>query len=206
MRGCDEASNVDELSNENRLTIDPTLRAEAINIVADQLGVPRDNAERYISAQRTVAKTEGSDKEPTIVLPGEDGCPLIFEGVRNCTRHPSNTTTIVETNVLLDEDGRLLPVTTEGSRSNRIRVDDPGLADICAPEATLPPAAQRLRMTFFAIEKDGINDVQAMLVDAETDIATAAHYANGYDAGRQQRIEAADEAYQAVGEPVTGLH
>jgi len=56
------------------------------------------------------------------------------------------------------------------------------------------------------IEADGINDVQAMLVDAKTDVATEAHYANGYDAGRQQRVQSADEAYQAIGAPVTGMH
>lgn len=206
MRGCDAATVHEEQVDDDRLIIDPALRLEAIGIVADQLGVPRDRAERYISAERTVAKTDSWTDKPTIQLPGEGDCPLIFEGIRNCTKHPSETTTIVETNVLMDEDGRLLPFTTDGSDTNRMRVDDPGLADLCASEATFPPAAQRLRTTFFAIEEEGINDVQAMLVDAQTDIATQAHYANGYNAGRQQRVKAAGEAYQAVGAPVTGMH
>ncbi|AML51705.1 hypothetical protein [Falsihalocynthiibacter arcticus] len=206
MRGCAEATVQEEQVDEDRLIIDPALRLEAINIVADQLGVPRDRAETYIYAQRTVAKTESRNDEPIILSPGEGDCPLVFAGIRDCVRYPSDTTTIVETNVLLDEGGRLLPVTTDGSATNRIRVDDPGLADICAPEESLPPASQRLRMTFFAIDEDGINDVQASLVDADTDIATDAHYANGYNAGRQQRVQGADEAYQGVGAPVTGMH
>ncbi|WP_458791234.1 hypothetical protein [Yoonia sp. MH D7] len=207
MEGCsDDPTPMEDTVGEDRLTVDPALRREAIAIVAEKLGIPVDRAERYISSAHTVAKTRMSDTGVTEILPGEPGCPIIFEGVKTCRVYPPDTTTIVETNVLLDDDGKLLPVTTKGSVTNRIRVDDPGLADICAPEETLPPAAQRLRMTFFAIEEDGINDVQAMLMDAETDIATRAHYADGDNSGRQQLIKAANEAYQGVGAPVTGVH
>lgn len=206
--GCDTPAPVDESTDADtdRLTIDPELRREAIRIVADQLGVPHDKAERYISAQRSVAKTRQSDKGVTEILPGEPGCPIELTGVKTCRVFPPDTTTIVETNVLLDEDGRLLPVTTEGSATHRLRVDDPGSMDFCAPKATYPPADKRIKIKFLAIEEDGINDVQALLVDADTNYAKKAHYATGKHTGSRGRIDAADEAYQAIGSPVTGRH
>lgn len=203
---CDTPVPAGKDTDADRLTIDPELRREAIEIVADQLGVPHDKAERYISAQRSVAKTRQSDEGVTEILPGEPGCPIELTGVKTCPVFPPDTTTIVETNVLLDEDGRLLPVTTEGSASNRLRVDDPSAADFCAPEATYPPADKRIKIKFLAIEEDSINDVQALLVDADTNYAKKAHYATGKHTGSRGRIDAADEAYQAIGAPVTGWH
>ena len=207
MKGCsDDPTPRQNKSRGDRLTVDPALRSEVIGIVADELGVPNDEAGHYISAARTVAKTQATREGVTEIMPGEPGCPIELTGVKTCRVYPSDVRTIVETNVLLDKDGRLLPITTEGTASKRLRVDDPGLADLCAPKATLPPADKRLRFKFFAIEEDGINDVQTVLADAITNHAEKAHYAEGKYKGRQGRSEAADEAYQAIGSPVTGLH
>lgn len=207
MEGCTNvAAPREEKPDDDRLTVDPALRSEVINIVADNLGVPREKAERYISAAMTVAKTRSSNDDPTVIAPGEGDCPEEFAGVRECLKFSSGTVTIVETNVLLDKDGRLLPVTTTGSSTNRIRVDDPSAGDLCTQGTTLPPAESRLRFKFFVIEEGGINDVQAVLADAGSDIAKSAHYADGTYKGLRGRAEAADEAYQGVGAPVTGLH
>jgi hypothetical protein len=204
---CDAPEATDEMADEDRLTIDPELRREAINIVADQLGVPREDAGRYISAARTVAKTQSRNDDPAVIQPGEGNCPIEFEGFRTCLEFPSDVTTIVETNVLLDKEGRLLPVTMEGSSTGRVRVDGPERRDICSQDKTPTPTAdKRLRFKFFAIEEDGINDVQTMLVDAETDHAKAAHYAKGKHKGQRGRIDAASEAYEAIGAPVTGIN
>lgn len=205
MEGCGVPATAEPV-DEDRLTVDTALRSEVIGIVADEVGVPRDAAGRYISAARTAAKTRSRNEEPTIILPGEGDCPAIFAGVRNCLEYPSDTTTIVEVNLLLDADGRLLPITTEGSSTNRVMVDDPGAADFCSQETTMPPAESRLRFKFFAIEEDGINDVQAVVWDAETDIAQSASYIEGQEGGRQGRAQAADAAYEGVEEPVTGLY
>ncbi|SIR37035.1 hypothetical protein [Paracoccus thiocyanatus] len=207
MKRCnDDTAATPDTPAGDRLTVDPALRSEVIGIVADELGVPRDQSERYISALRSVAKTRQSDEGVSEILPGEPGCPIELTGVKTCRVFPPDTTTVVEVNLLLDGDGRLLPVTTDGSDTGRIRVDDPGVADLCAPESTLPPAEQRLRFKFFAIEEDGINDVQAGLLDARTDHFKKAHYAKGKSQGRQGRADAADEAYRAIGSPVTGRH
>lgn len=206
--GCDSEKSkpADALPGEDRLTVDPALRREVIGIVAARLGVPQDRAQRYISAAKTVAKTRSSDKSPTVIAPGEEGCPEEFAGVRECLRYPPETTTIVETNVLLDKEGRLLPITTKGSGTGRVRVDDPGAADFCAPKEAGPEAETRLRFKFFAIEADGINDVQAVLADAKTDRAKKAHYAEGKSNGRQGRSDAAAAAYEAIGAPAQGLY
>jgi len=204
--GCDISRPDDEMGEEDRLIVDPALRSEAIDIIATRLGIPAEAAERYISAAKTVAKTRQSDEGVTEILPGEPGCPVELTGVKTCRIHPSDTTTIVEANVLLDKDGLLLPATTDGSVSNRVRVDDPGLRDICAPEATLPPADSRLRFIFITAEEKNINDVQAVLVDAENSHAKKAHYAEGHAAGHKGRTEAAIESYEAIGSPVKGIH
>lgn len=206
MEGCSNPAPQDGTSDDDRLTVDPALRREVIGIVADELGVPKDQTGRYLSALRSVAKTRQSDEGITEILPGEPGCPIEFNGVKTCRVFPPDTTTIVEVNVLLDENGRLLPVTTKGSGSKRVRVDDPGAADFCTQETTLPPADKRIRFKFFAIEEEGINDVQAILADARTSHVKKAHYAEGTSRGRQGRSDAADEAYQAIGSPVTGLY
>jgi hypothetical protein len=205
MEGCGVPA-TNEPVDDDRLTVDPALRSEVIGIVADEVGVPRDAAGRYISAARTVAKMRSRNEEPTVILPGEGDCPAIFGGVRNCLEYPSETTTIVEVNLLLDADGRLLPITTEGTSTNRVKVDDPGAGDFCAQETTMPPAESRLRFKFFAIEDDGINDVQAVLADADTNSAQTASYVDGYDPGRQVRADGASEAYQNIGAPVTALY
>lgn len=204
MTGCSDDSAPEERVYD-RLTIDPELRDEAIDIVATELGIPADRAERYISAARTVAKTRQTDKGVTVVLPGEPGCPIELTGVKTCRIYPPDTSTIVETNVLLDDEGKLLPVKPHSPEQSRIKVDDPMAADICAPVAKYPPASQRLRFKFLAVHEAGINDVQAMLVDAQTNLAQKAHYAEG-TLGKSGRAEAAKEAYAAVGSPVNGLH
>lgn len=210
MEGCGTPSPQDDDSEHNRLTVDPMLRSEIIGIVADELGVPSDQTGRYISALRSVAKTRQSDEGVTEIQPGEPGCPIELTGVKTCRVFPPDTTTIVEVNVLLDVEGRLLPVTTEGSATGRVRVDDPeAKTDFCSPDATdpeLPEAERRLRFKFLAVEEDGINDVQAGVLDARTDHFKKAHYAEGKTGGRQGRADAADEAYQAIGAPVTGLY
>ncbi|TCT41844.1 hypothetical protein [Martelella mediterranea] len=210
MEGCGNPEQTNTKSDDDRLTVDPALRSEVISIVADELGVPRDQAGRYISALRSVAKTRQSDEGITEIMPGEPGCPIELTGVKTCKVFPPDTTTVVEVNLLLDEDGRLLPVTTEGSATRRVRVDDPGATtDFCAPDAPetkLPEAERRLRFKFFAIDEDGINDVQAGLFDADTDIFKKAHYAEGKYKGSRGRSEAAGEAYRAIGSPVTGRH
>lgn len=203
--GCADRA-ADEQADDDRLTVDPALRSEVIGIVADEVGVSRAQAGRYISAARTVAKTRSRNDEPTVIVPGEGDCPEVFEGVRNCREFPSDTRTVVEVNLLLDADGRLLPITTEGSSTGRLRVDDPGAANFCTQETTLPPAERRLQFTFFAIERDGINDVQALVLDADTNIAQTAAYIEGQTGGRKARTKAAYEAYRDVGAPVTGLH
>lgn len=204
--GCATHTMGVEESGGERLTVDPALRSEALNIVADQLDVPREKAGRYISAARTVARTDQSDEGITEIQPGEPGCPIELTDVKTCRVFPSDTTTIVEINVLLDENGRLLPVTTDGSDSMRLRVDDPGAANFCGQEATLPPADKRLRFKFLAIEEKGVNDVQTVLVDADSNHAEAAHYATGKQKGRSGRADAAAEAYKSIGAPVTGRH
>ena len=208
---CNTSAAADEPTYDDRLTVDPVLRSEVIGIVADELGVPRDQTGRYISALRSVAKTRQSDEGVTEILPGEPGCPIELTGVKTCRVFPPDTTTVVEVNLLLDEDGRLLPVTTEGSATRRVRVDNSGATttDFCAPDAPetkLPQAERRLRFKFFAIDEDGINDVQAGLFDANTDIFKKAHYAEGKYQGHRGRSEAAGEAYRAIGSPVTGRH
>lgn len=207
MKGCsdDLAPERDE-PRDNQLTLDPALRSEVIDIVADKLGVPLDQAERYISSARTVTKTQSTSDKVTEIMPGELDCPAILTGVKTCPVYPPDTTTIIETNVLLDKEGQLLPITTDGSASKRLRVDDPDLSDLCAPKAKYPPADKRLRFKFFAIERDGINDVQTVLMDATTNIAQKAHYAEGNYKGYRGRSDAADEAYQAIGAPVIGVH
>jgi len=130
LEGCAPAQAAE--ADEDRLLGDPELRRETIGIVADRLGVPRDQAGRHILSLRSVSKIRQSHAGVTEIQPGEPGCPITFEDVKNCRVYPPDTVTIVETNVLLDADGKLLPVTTDGSVTNRIRVDDPGLADICA--------------------------------------------------------------------------
>ncbi|MEQ5829397.1 hypothetical protein J3456_18800 [Sulfitobacter sp. NFXS29] len=205
MTGCsdDLAPKEREL---DRLTIDPGIRDEAIEIVAAELGIPGDRADRYISAARTVAKTRQTDRVVTVVQPGEPGCPIELTGVKTCRIYPPDTSTIVETNVLLDDEGILLPVKPHSPEQSRVEVDDPMAADTCAPVAKYPPASQRLRFKFLAVEEAGLNDVQAMLVDAKTDRARRAHYAEGTQDGKPGRAEAAKEAYAAVGSPVNGLH
>lgn len=207
MKGCSDvkAAKPDTPSGDH-LTVDPALRSEVIAIVADELGVPRDQASRYIASERTVARTRSSQKRPALLVPGEDDCPAEFKGLRNCVRYPPDTTTIVETNVLLDAEGKLLPVTTEGLSTKRLRVDDPGARNPCANAATYPPADKRLRFKFFTIEEDGINDVQAVLADARTNYAKKAYYADGKHKGARGRAVGADEAYQGIGAPVTGRH
>ncbi|MEQ3626192.1 MAG: hypothetical protein ABNH38_18390 [Tateyamaria sp.] len=189
----------------DRLTIDPELRDEAIGIVATELGIPADRSERYISAARTVAKTRQTDKGVTVVLPGESGCPIELTGVKTCRSYSPDTSTIVETNVLLDDEGKLLPVKPHSPEQSRVKVDDPMAVDICARVTKYPPASQRLRSKFLAVQEAGINDVQAMLVDAQTNLAQKAHYAEG-TLGKSGRVKAAKEAYAAVGSPVNGLH
>lgn len=211
MEGCGSTESQNDTSDDDRLTVDPALRSEVIGIVADEVGLPEDEAGRYISALRSVAKTRQSDEGVTEILPGEPGCPVELTGVKTCRVFPPDTTTVVEVNMLLDAEGRLLPVTTEGSATRRVRVDDPGITtpDLCAPdtsEKTLPEAEKRLRFKFFAIDEQGINDVQAGLLDARTDHFKKAHYAEGTSGGRKGRVDAADEAYQAIGSPVTGRH
>ena len=207
MKGCTgDPAPREETLDDDRLTIDPALRSEAIEIVAARLGIPPDKAGRYISAARTVAKTRQSDEGVTEIQPGEPGCPVELTGVKTCRVFPSDTTTIVETNVLLDKEGRLLPVRAHTPEASRVEVDDPTVADLCAPKATYPPAEKRLRFKFFAIEEDGINDVQAALADARSNKLKKAHYAKGKYKGHRGRSEAADEAYYAVGSPVTGRH
>lgn len=210
MEGCGKPVAANEQADDDRLTVDPALRSEVIDIVADELGVPQAEAGRYISAARSVAKTRQSDEGVTEILPGEPGCPIELTGVKTCRVFPPDTTTVVEVNLLLDADGRLLPVTTEGSDTGRVRVDGPdATTDLCSPgesETKLPEAERRLRFKFFAIEEDGINDVQAGLLDAHTDLFKKAHYAKGKAGGRQGRANAADEAYQAIGSPVTGRY
>ncbi|SEL39646.1 hypothetical protein SAMN05421666_3521 [Roseovarius nanhaiticus] len=210
MGGCGKSALQDGPSNYDRLTVDPVLRSEVIGIIADQLGVPRDQAGRYISALRSVAKTRQSDKGVTEILPGEPGCPIELTGVKTCRVFPPETTTFIEVNLLLDAGGRLLPVTTDGSDTGRVRVDDPGAtADLCAaaaPEKEYPAADNMLRFKFLGVEEDGIYDVQAGLLDADMRVFKKAHYAKGTSRGRQGRAEAAEEAYQAIGSPVTGVH
>lgn len=212
LKGCSEKkTSKPDKPADDRLTVDPALRSEVIGIIADELGVPRDQTGRYISALRSVAKTRQSDEGITEIMPGEPGCPIELTGVKTCKVFPPDTTTVVEVNLLLDEDGRLLPVTTEGSATRRVRVDNPGATttDFCAPDAPetkLPEAERRLRFKFFAIDEDGINDVQAGLFDADTDIFKKAHYAEGKYKGHRGRSEAAGEAYRAIGSPVTGRH
>lgn len=207
---CNTSAAADEPTYDDRLTVDPVLRSEVIEIVADELGVPSDQTGRYISALRSVAKTRQSDEGVTEIQPGEPGCPIELTGVKTCRVFPPDTTTIVEVNVLLDAEGRLLPVTAEGSATGRVRVDAPEAAtDFCSPDATeteMPEAERRLRFKFLAVEEDGINDVQAGVLDARTDHFKRAHYAEGKTGGRQGRADAADEAYQAIGAPVTGLY
>lgn len=208
---CNTSAAADEPTYDDRLTVDPVLRSEVIGIVADELGVPSDQTGRYISALRSVAKTRQSDDGVTEIQPGEPGCPIELTGVKTCRVFPPDTTTIVEVNLLLDAEGRLLPVTTEDSATGRVRVDEPSGAttDFCSPDAEeteLPEAERRLRFKFFAIEEDGINDVQAGLLDAQTDHFKKAHYAEGKTGGRQGRADATDEAYQAIGSPVMGLY
>lgn len=205
MSGCsDDPAPAPE--THDRLTIDPALRDEAIGIVAAELGIPSVKAERYISAARTVAKTQQTDTGITVLHPGEPGCPIELTGAKTCRVYPPGTTTIVEANVLLDEAGRLLPVKPHSPNETRVEVDDPGAADICEPKAKYPPARQRIRFKFLTIDEEGINDVQAMLVDATTNHALKAHYAQGEHAGFPGRGEAAREAYAEIGAPVQGLH
>lgn len=204
--GCDDPDAKDEIDDEDRLTVDPELRKEAIEIVAARLGIPPNQAESYIYAERSVAKTRQADRGITEILPGEPGCPIELEGVRTCRVHPPETTSTIRTNVLLDEDGKLLPIKTKTADAERLQVDDPGRADYCTPEATYPEADKRLQFRFFAIDEDGINDVQGNLIDAESDRIEKSHYVDGLYGGYRGRSQGADEVYYAVGSPVTGLH
>lgn len=205
-KGCDDPVPKNGKMKDDRLTVNPELRQEVIGIIADGLGVPRDVSGRYISALRSVAKTRQSDEGVTEVLPSEPGRPIELTGAKTGRAFPTDITTIIEVNTLLDKDGRLLPVTTDGSDTKRIRVDDPGVANVCAQQATLPPADKRLRFKFFVIEDDGINVVQVVLSDADTNIAKKAHYAEGEYKGHRGRSGAFNEAYQVIGSPVTGRH
>lgn len=56
------------------------------------------------------------------------------------------------------------------------------------------------------LSESAINDVQAVLVDARTNHAKKAYYADGKHKGTRGRAEGAGEAYQGVGAPVTGRH
>jgi hypothetical protein len=206
MENCGTPDATAEMDDEDWIPIDPELRREAINIVADELGVPRDKADKYISAPRKAEKTRSWNDEPTVILPGEGDCPIEFKGVRNCLEFPPEVTTTVVTNVLMDEEGRLLPVKTDILSPGGVRVDGPEPADICSQEETPTIVAdRRLRFKFHAGEEDGFNDVQTMLYDAETGKAEVSHYADGEYGGKRGRIEAANEAYEGVGAPVTGI-
>lgn len=206
MEGCSDDSDAHEKAGDDRLIVDPALRHEAIEIVATRLGIPPNKAERYVSARRSVAKTRQSDEEVVELQPGEPGCPLELTGVKTCRVFPPDTTTIVETNVLLDKDGRLLPIRVPTSFLEPIKVDDPAADDLCAPEAKYPAAEKRLRFKFFAIEEDGINDVQAAIANVSDNKLTKAHYAEGKHKGHGGRSDAAERAYYGVGAPVTGMH
>lgn len=207
MEGCsDDSVAYEDKAGDDRLIVDPALRREAIEIVAARLDIPPDKAERYVSARRSVAKTRQSDEEVVELQPGEPGCPVELTGVKTCRVFPPDTTTIVETNVLLDKDGRLLPIKVPTSFIEPIEVDDPAAEDLCAPEVKYPAAEKRLRFKFFAIEEDGINDVQAAVANVSDNKLTKAHYAKGKYKGHRGRSDAADEAYYGVGAPVTGMH
>ncbi len=82
---------------------------------------------------RVQRKTEQSDRGVTEIQPGEPGCAVEFTGVKAYRVFPSDTTTIVVADLLLDKEGRLLPVTTDGSG-----VGETGLAGACALNSSLP--------------------------------------------------------------------
>ncbi|PWE17917.1 hypothetical protein DDZ18_04910 [Marinicauda salina] len=172
--GCGEAP--------ERVEIDSELRDEVLTIVARLVGVPREEASRYIHIPTHIARTRMNDGGPDA------------------------TWRSVEANMLLDASGRLLPVTSEGSRSGRIRVDQPGSSVCSTAEDELPEAVRMLRLTFRSPPGAGRNIVQAHVLDAETRIIETSYHAEEDRAGFDARAAAAIEAYDGVDEPVTGVH
>jgi hypothetical protein len=208
MKGCSDAKAPEaKTPDENRLTVDPARRQDALNIVADEIGLPRDQIPKYLHAARSVAKTRQSDKGVTELLPGEPGCPIELKGVKTCESFPPDTTATVEVSALLDDSGQLLPIKADTPLSQPLEVDDPAAANYCALQKyTLPPAKFRLTLTFLGPEEVGINDVQANLVDAQSKIIKRSHIAERSKPGHVSRAAAAEEAYKAIGSPVTGRH
>lgn len=211
MEGCEDDKVADAPEDdENRQPVDPALRSEAMDIVAEEIGLPRAEAPRYLSAARSVVRTDADSARPTEILPGEPGCPEELAGIRTCHAYPPEYSRIAEVNMLLDEEGRLLPI--KRTATGRLRVDEPTAADFCALQRSLPRAAQHVRVRYFSQERDGMNNVQATLTDARTHKAKASHLAerrtdvskDERKPYRQQRREATTEAYDNIGSPVTG--
>lgn len=214
MEGCedDDPPSDQRQDTENRQQVDPGLRSEVIDVVADEIGLSRDDTSRYLSAVRSVAQTRSDTDGPTVIQPGEPGCPKEFAGIRTCRAYPPKYTRIAEVNMLLDDKGRLLPVKT--TASGRVRVDEPTDTDYCAMERSLPTAERLVRVRYFSLEQDGLNNVQVNLVDAKTHKAERSYLAErrtdvAVDEGKspqQQRTDATSEAFDGIGNPVKGRH
>lgn len=166
----------------DRDVVDAELRDEVIEIIAETLGIPRQEAPRYMSSLTTAVRDRMSD--------ADDGTP---------SRR-------VEANLLLDEAGRLLPVTTDGSRAGGIRVDQPGTAVCSVTEDTLPAAYRRLQFILISPEMAGLNQVHAKLVEPGTARVVRSSLQDVHAAGRSARETGIETAYEGIGEPVTGRH
>lgn len=201
MEGCSDEEKEPE---GDRFPVDPELRSEVLEIIADEIGLPRDLAPGYMSARRSVLQSEADANRATRLVPGEQGCTEEIDETTGCFDYGPEARRVVEAKMILDAQGRLLPVTmrTDGS----VHVDDPAVADFCTDEETLPSATHRLTITLWSPEGGGMNDAQAILADYDTGIHEASHLAEGRGAGRQVRVEAIEAAYEGIDAPVRGRH
>ncbi|SDY61717.1 hypothetical protein [Citreimonas salinaria] len=201
MEGC---ADEEEAADEDRFPVDPELRGEVLDIVSDEIGLPRDLAPRYMASRRSVVQNQADADRVTPLVPGERGCTEAIDRTMGCFDQGPEAGRVVEATMVLDAQGRLLPVTMRADGS--VHADDPAAADFCAEGGTLPAATHRLSITLWSPEGAGMNDAQAILADYDTRIAREAHYADGRGAGHTVRARAIGEAYRGVGAPVTGRH
>ena len=201
MEGCADEK---EAADEDRFPVDPDLRGEVLDIIADEIGLPRDMTARYMASLRSVVQSEADANRATRLVPGEQGCTEAIDATVGCFDRGPEAHRVVEATMILDAQGRLLPVTMR--KDGSVHVDDPAAADFCADDETLPPATHRLTITLWSPEGAGMNDVQANLSDYDTRIIKASHYAEGRGHGRDVRAEAVEQAYQGIDAPVRGRH
>lgn len=205
MTGCDDdEGQADPARDDNRQTVDPELRSEVRDIIADRIDLPRDLASRYISVPETVAQSAADAARKTRLVPGEQGCTEALDQTLGCFDYGPETGRPVAATMILDARGQLLPLTRRADGS--VVVDDPAAADYCTRESTYPAPEHRLSIKLWSPEGAGSNSVQATLSNYDARITEISHFADGEGAGREVRVDAVKTAYEGIGAPVTGYN